>query len=257
MPRVRLSVALLLALTLPAPAGAAAPPHPSRSAPSAALRYLELLPRGLRRHEALRMLTAILADQPIGPGAGWFGPARSAYDWKWLAGRLDADRDGAVSRKEFKGPADLFARLDRDGDGRITAADFDWSPRSPFVRQARQAEMLFRRADGNSDGRLSAAEWQALFRRAARGKDHLTPDNLRALLFPPPPPAHLLRRGMPSREVLLRGFFSGEIGSPCPGPAVGQVAPDFTLDTHDGLGSVSLRDYRGKKPVVLIFGSFT
>jgi peroxiredoxin len=34
--------------------------------------------------------------------------------------------------------------------------------------------------------------------------------------------------------------------------AVGQVAPDFTLKSHDNR-SVRLSDYRGKKNVVLVF----
>jgi len=33
---------------------------------------------------------------------------------------------------------------------------------------------------------------------------------------------------------------------------VGDVAPDFTLESHDGK-QISLSDYRGKKHVVLIF----
>ena len=40
-------------------------------------------------------------------------------------------------------------------------------------------------------------------------------------------------------------------------PAVGQPAPDFTLATHDGKAKVRLGDFRGRKPVVLIFGNFT
>jgi hypothetical protein len=38
---------------------------------------------------------------------------------------------------------------------------------------------------------------------------------------------------------------------------VGDPAPDFTLITRDGKGKISLSDYRGKKPVVLLFGSYT
>jgi peroxiredoxin len=34
------------------------------------------------------------------------------------------------------------------------------------------------------------------------------------------------------------------------------MAPDFTLPTHDGSGSVTLSKSRGK-PIILIFGSFT
>jgi len=41
------------------------------------------------------------------------------------------------------------------------------------------------------------------------------------------------------------------------GPALGDMAPAFRLNTHDGKRAISLADYRDKKPVVLIFGSFT
>ena len=36
-----------------------------------------------------------------------------------------------------------------------------------------------------------------------------------------------------------------------------QTAPDFTLYDIEGKDSVTLSDFRGKKPVVLVFGSFT
>ncbi len=38
---------------------------------------------------------------------------------------------------------------------------------------------------------------------------------------------------------------------------VGDIAPNFTLKTLDEEGTVTLSDSRGKKPVVLIFGSYT
>lgn len=38
---------------------------------------------------------------------------------------------------------------------------------------------------------------------------------------------------------------------------IGSIAPDFTLTTQDGKGTIRLSDYRGKKPVVLVFGSYT
>ena len=41
------------------------------------------------------------------------------------------------------------------------------------------------------------------------------------------------------------------------GPAVGEEAPDFELRTLEGDGVVKLSDFRGKKPVVLVFGSYT
>jgi hypothetical protein len=38
---------------------------------------------------------------------------------------------------------------------------------------------------------------------------------------------------------------------------VGDVAPDFTLETTDHKSRFQLSSMRGKKPVVLVFGSYT
>ena len=38
---------------------------------------------------------------------------------------------------------------------------------------------------------------------------------------------------------------------------VGEVAPDFALKSLDGKSETKLSDFRGKKPVVLFFGSYT
>jgi hypothetical protein len=38
---------------------------------------------------------------------------------------------------------------------------------------------------------------------------------------------------------------------------IGSMAPDFRLKTLDKTSEVSLSDFRGKSPVVLIFGSYT
>ena len=40
-------------------------------------------------------------------------------------------------------------------------------------------------------------------------------------------------------------------------PKAGDLAPDFTLADISGTRSVTLSDFRGKKPVALVFGSFT
>ncbi len=40
-------------------------------------------------------------------------------------------------------------------------------------------------------------------------------------------------------------------------PPLGAEAPDFTLQTRDGKKTVTLSSFRGKKPVVLVFGSYT
>ena len=40
-------------------------------------------------------------------------------------------------------------------------------------------------------------------------------------------------------------------------PRVGDLAPDFTLSDLSGKESVTLSEFRSKKPVALVFGSFT
>jgi peroxiredoxin len=40
-------------------------------------------------------------------------------------------------------------------------------------------------------------------------------------------------------------------------PKAGDLAPDFTLSDISGTESITLSDFRGKKPVALVFGSFT
>jgi len=41
------------------------------------------------------------------------------------------------------------------------------------------------------------------------------------------------------------------------GPRVGEPAPDFKLQTKDGQREVQLSSFKGQRPVVLVFGSFT
>ena len=40
-------------------------------------------------------------------------------------------------------------------------------------------------------------------------------------------------------------------------PKAGDMAPDFTLSDSSGIKSITLSDFRGEKPVALVFGSFT
>lgn len=40
-------------------------------------------------------------------------------------------------------------------------------------------------------------------------------------------------------------------------PKAGDPAPDFTLSDVSGERSVTLSDFQGRKPVALVFGSFT
>jgi hypothetical protein len=244
------------------PAAAAEPPPGTESGWLELPDVTGLLRRGVerfRRLESVEMASAILGGSHMGPGEGWFHPGRSRYGWAWLAERFDANKDGRITREEFRGPADLFQRLDRNRDGVLTADDFDWSDRSAFLRQAGPFTAWFYQMDADSNGRVSREEWEAFFNKASKGKGYLTADDLREALQPPParPRSAGPPPGMPSPATLLKGMIAGEVGSLFEGPGVGDRAPNFTLKTQDGTQQISLRQYRGHKPVVLIFGSFT
>jgi hypothetical protein len=212
--------------------------------------------KGLQTYEFVQMISAIASGSPMMGKEGWFHPGQSRYDWKWLAGRCGA-RNGTISPRDFPGPMSLFHRLDRDGNGVITPDDFDWTDKSPFLKQVSMARQWFGRFDKDSNGRVTREEWEAFFERAAKGKDHLTPDDLRLALFGTAPPMNAkAKSGMPPSHLLLERLFTGELGSPFEGPRVGRRAPDFTLPTPDGKQTYSLSQFRGK-PVVLVFGSFT
>ena len=231
-----------------------------------------------RPSEFSEMLGSIVAHgMEMGPDSGWFHPGASRFGWDWLAGRHDLDGDGAISAAERAESAkpELLARLDRDGDGSITPEDLDWSESSPWVQAREQAQARFSRLDTNSNGKLEPEEWDARFAEVADDRGYVSPEDFASLLDPvrrPPAPAapepdaprkftlppaiRSTAEAVAIRAMLLKGLVTGEIGAPTEGPRVGDLAPDFTLKTVDGV-PVTLSDFRGHKPVVLIFGSFT
>ncbi len=231
------------------------------SDPKEAARAVEMLEKEFPapQPEAVRMLVAILKGSQLNGTDGWFGPAESRHTWAWLAERNGVDpkaKGAAIAGDKFRGPAALFEALDRDGDGKITPADLDWSDRSPYVMRANMLNALFRRLDGSADGRLTREELDELFKRLADGKDHFTADDFRRAMIPRGPMGFSPGDG-PSVPTLVRGLYAGEIGSIQEGPKVGAVAPDFALKSIDGKETVRLSTEIGKKPVVLVFGNFT
>jgi len=225
---------------------------------AAAAALLESAYEGDHPPEAVRMLAAVLRGSRMGAGDGWFGPAENRYSWKWLAGRCGVDpaaRSG-IPRNRFRGSDAWFARLDRDKDGAITPDDFDWSDRSPYVQMARMVDRLFGKLNEERDGRLTKEELVQFFDKAAQGKNYVTPDDFRDTLL-----GGLFSQSgssdMPSQAVLIRGLFSGELGSMNEGPKLNAPAPDFTLKTSDGKETIQLTKRIGPKPIALVFGSFT
>lgn len=249
--------AVCLAIALVAadePKKAAAPPVDP--AEREALEIAQALRESWPDHpEWLDMLTAILDDEPMGPEFGWFRTARSQSRFGWDAARrrYDRDGDGRISRKELSASDADFARLDRDRDGVLMPADFDFSgsalDRSPGA-------MMFGRLDRDGNGRVTREEIGKFFQAAdSGGQGFLSLSDLQEAFTPP-------RRarsgsGGPSKATLVRGLFRREIGSLEPGPNLEDSAPDFALKSTDGKSEVTLSKLIGPKPVVLVFGNFT
>jgi len=187
--------------------------------------------------------------------------ADTHFDWRWFASRFDKDQDGVVVRDEFTGKSDHFTALDRNWDGKLTTADFDWTEQSKLAWRKATVFALTKAIDKSSDGRITPEEWLAAFEKVASEKGFLSDSDLESLIFQPAAKKALSDRRFFDREPQTRGdrlqklFESGRLFTD--GPRVGETAPDFTLRTPDGKTSVRLSDYRKKKPVVLVFGSFT
>jgi thiol-disulfide isomerase/thioredoxin len=222
-----------------------------------AAKWLQSAFKGQTTPEAAEMLIAIAKGSRMGPGEGWFHPGQNRFGWKWLADKHGVRTGGAIPREKFLGPEALFTRLDRNKDGQLRADDFDWSDRTFYAQQSQMTSFWFYRINKDANGKLTREEWLKFFDEAARGKDHITVDNLREALFTMPPPKQGTVPDMPAPELLVRGLFRGEVGSMNEGPKLNDAAPDFTLKTRDGKESVRLSEHFGKKPIVLVFGNFT
>lgn len=259
MPGVR-SLALLtpLLLGLWAPPVHAADPAPESNPDTIARALAESWPE---RPEWLDMFADILQGSQLGPNDGWFrrAVAQTRFTWDATRAGYDGDGDGQIARAEFPGSDADFARLDRNGNRSLDAADFDFSP---HALAPSPGMMLFYQADRDGNGKITPEEFQGIFRALDSGaQGFLSLSDLQAALPMPsaaPPSAKSGKRpGGPSKETLIRGLFQQEIGSLQPGPALGEPAPDFTLKTNDGGRDVQLSRVIGGKPVVLVFGNFT
>lgn len=204
-------------------------------------------PSRKRDGDPTEALTAAAPGEPTRAG-------RTRFDWPWIAARFDRNGDGHVERGEFPGDKDRWNRLDRTADERLTAEDFDWTAGGALASRRAATFALGKAADTVSDGRISPDEWQALFRQAAGEKGYLTDDDLERLVFLPGlAKATRERRNRDAIDGLLREYRQADVVP----PDVGQTAPDFELATLDGARKTRLSSFQGRRPVVLLFGSFT
>jgi Ca2+-binding EF-hand superfamily protein len=82
-------------------------------------------------------------------------------NWEYLAGKYDADGDGAITAAEYDRGGRGFDRLDRDGDGRITEDDLGrgGGPTPEMMRSMRTQMVVIRYFQDDDDaGELSLAE---------------------------------------------------------------------------------------------------
>lgn len=226
-------------------------------------KFGELLAKDWKnRPEWADMLIVLLKGDDMGPGAGWFKPSEKRYDWKWISERFDADSDGSISPEELgvKDPASdqFFSRLDRDNDGVLKAADFDYFSRQPATPAQMMSQSLATLVDSDTNGRITPEELSAFLKRADADKTgFITTEDMSREFTRMFAERESGPNDMPRPDRMLPMFFKGELGLLESGPSLGETAPDFTLPTHDGSSSVTLSQSQGKKPVILIFGSFT
>ena len=141
----------------------------------------------------------------------------------------DTDEDGAISKDELSCGIPLRSGLGQKPSGRM----------AQMLEGEDAYKSLLAAADKDKNGALARVELVAFFKAQDSNSDGVW--DLSGFSGSP--------RG---------GARGGGRGSrPVTGPEQGTLAPDFTLTTLQGDEQVSLSEFRGKKPVALIFGSYT
>ena len=217
--------------------------------------------------------------------------------WELISAKYDKNQDGKVTKEEHGRGDRAFANLDRNGDGTIDATDFERRRRNARRRpggarrsgeRSRTEQLAHTLSDTfgsflNRDGKpgIDKTEWKGIIAKLKPAKDGtIARENLSLLLGAEGKErmarmasnrlGRLLdedRDGQVTRGDLERLFAlldangdgnieqGTEIDLP---PGLGEVAPDFTLPfVKDEKRTATLSEFRKKKPVGLIFGSYT
>lgn len=160
-------------------------------------------------------------------------------------GPLDRDGDGKISRAEFPGPREMFDRFDTDKDGFLNTKEREAlraSRRQGVVGRGFAPQQFFRELDEDRNRQLSAKEWGLLFKAADFKVADTDKDGQ-----------------VSSREWFRYLGMGNRLGGgrqrPERGPAPGDAAPKVTAKSMAGDKPVDLS--RVTRPTVLIFGSYT
>ena len=156
--------------------------------------------------------------------------------------RADTDGDGMISRAEFMAQADArFARMDKNGDGVITAdemggmagrgpggglmaADTNHDGKISRAEFTAQAAAHFAKLDANGDGQISPDEMKAVMERMHEGMGGRNgPGGPGEAMMPPPP-------GGPMGEAMM------------PPPRGGPMGGAMNMGGHPGRGMLERLD---------------
>jgi Ca2+-binding EF-hand superfamily protein len=120
----------------------------------------------------LTSISVLAQDSQGQPGSRQRGGANAEKRMK----RLDINNDGVISRDEWKGKPEAFAKIDKDGDNSLTREEFEAAPRTQAAR--------FTEMDTNKDGKVSRDEWKGPQKRFGRidadGDGAITKEELRS-----------------------------------------------------------------------------
>lgn len=167
------------------------------------------------------------AQRPQSSGARRINPMAKLFEL------MDTDGDGAITAAEMDG---FISKVDTDGDGRVNDEEL----------RTRMRSILSTLRPGSASGRPGGSGG-----RSRGGRERRSLDDPR-----------VSKETVEAATALRKATHSGRL----PGP--GDEAPDFNLSLldgsarpdfvkPDGKGKVSLSAHKEKKPVVLIFGSYT
>jgi len=78
--------------------------------------------------------------------------------WQALSAEFDANKDGKITKDEFKAKAPAFDRMDANKDGKVTKAEVE---ALPAAQKHPGASNFISRFDADGNGEVTRDEWNA------------------------------------------------------------------------------------------------